>query len=160
MQDAGMAKPRYSGVFDALGQIPRKHGVLALYRGIVPTLCGVAPYAGLKFASYEALKRSAVRFLGGNEQELSVQTRMVCGAVAGLCAMTVSYPFDVLRRREQTRDAKTRPYSNVFQGLAQLAREGGIKRGLYRGLSLNYMKTLPNVAIYLSLYDFFKLHLA
>ena len=30
------------------------------------------------------------------------------------------------------------------------------RRGLYRGLSLNYLKTMPNVAIYMSLYDFFK----
>jgi hypothetical protein len=31
--------------------------------------------------------------------------------------------------------------------------------GLYRGLSLNYLKTMPNVAIYMSLYDFLKIHL-
>jgi hypothetical protein len=33
------------------------------------------------------------------------------------------------------------------------------RRGLYRGLSLNYLKTMPNVAIYMSLYDFLKIRL-
>lgn len=33
------------------------------------------------------------------------------------------------------------------------------RRGLYRGLSLNYVKTIPNVAIYMSLYDFLKMRL-
>ena len=31
-----------------------------------------------------------------------------------------------------------------------------MRRGLYKGLSLNYLKTAPNTALYLSLYDFFK----
>ena len=33
------------------------------------------------------------------------------------------------------------------------------RNGLYRGLSLNYLKTMPNVAIYMSLYDIGKLWL-
>jgi hypothetical protein len=32
----------------------------------------------------------------------------------------------------------------------------GVRRGLYRGLTLNYIKTVPNVAIYMSLYDVVK----
>ena len=35
-------------------------------------------------------------------------------------------------------------------------REEGLRRGLYKGLSLNYIKTLPNVAIYMSVYDAIK----
>jgi hypothetical protein len=48
---------------------------------------------------------------------------------------------------------------NVVVGIVQLAREEGVRRGLYRGLSLNYLKTLPNVMIYMSLYDIFKARL-
>lgn len=33
-------------------------------------------------------------------------------------------------------------------------------QGLYRGLTLNYIKTVPNVAIYMSLYDVVRLGLA
>ena len=34
-----------------------------------------------------------------------------------------------------------------------------MRNGLYRGLTLNYLKTMPNVAIYMSLYDIVKLAL-
>ncbi|KAK3077635.1 hypothetical protein LTR53_020677, partial [Teratosphaeriaceae sp. CCFEE 6253] len=32
-------------------------GVLALYRGIVPTVAGVAPYVGLNFMIYESIRK-------------------------------------------------------------------------------------------------------
>ena len=35
----------------------RQEGALGLYRGIGPTLCGILPYAGLKFYVYQSLKQ-------------------------------------------------------------------------------------------------------
>lgn len=32
-------------------------GILSLYRGFIPTICGVIPYAGSSFFTYETLKR-------------------------------------------------------------------------------------------------------
>lgn len=66
------------------------------------------------------------------------------------------YPFDVIRRRNQTHRGPTNRYSSVFNALITIARDEGVKNGLYRGLSLNFIKTLPNVAIYMSLYDIIK----
>ena len=55
---ATMAKPGhpYTSMGDALMRIGRERGIGALYSGISATILGVAPYAALKFASYEALK--------------------------------------------------------------------------------------------------------
>ena len=55
---ATMAKPGhpYSSMSDALMTIGRERGVGALYSGISATILGVAPYAALKFGSYEGLK--------------------------------------------------------------------------------------------------------
>ena len=47
-------------------------------------------------------------------------------------------------------------YPSIAAAFKTIYRHEGLKAGLYRGLSLNYMKTLPNVAIYLSLYDYVK----
>lgn len=66
------------------------------------------------------------------------------------------YPMDVLRRRMQTFDGVGSRYSSVTAGLREIVAEEGIRRGLYRGLTLNYLKTIPNVMIYMSLYDIFK----
>ena len=46
----------YNGVTDALIKIVSKEGLFALYRGLLPTLVGIAPYAALNFASYDMLK--------------------------------------------------------------------------------------------------------
>jgi solute carrier family 25 phosphate transporter 23/24/25/41 len=41
----------------ALFGIARTEGLGALYKGLAPTLVGIAPYAALNFASYDALKQ-------------------------------------------------------------------------------------------------------
>jgi hypothetical protein len=45
--------------------------------------------------------------------------------------------MDVLRRRMQTHDGRL--YSSVLDGVLKIWREEGFRRGLYRGLTLNYM---------------------
>ena len=54
----------YKGATDAATQIVAKEGILALYRGLLPTLVGIAPYAALNFASYDMLKQLVYRDLG------------------------------------------------------------------------------------------------
>ena len=75
------------------------------------------------------------------------------GAAAGAVAQTFVYPLDVVRRRMQT---GVKNYRGLFDAIRTIAVNEGVTRGLYRGLSLNYLKTIPNVAIYMSLYDVIK----
>lgn len=59
---------------------------------------------GLNFAVYESLKDWLVKSnpLGlVQDSELSVTTRLACGAAAGTIGQTVAYPLDVIRRRMQ-----------------------------------------------------------
>ena len=159
LQAEGLADTAYRSMADALVTIAREEGRAGLYRGVVATLSGAAPYTGLKFATYDALKRLMRSTLGVEERELPGWLRVGAGASAGLLALTFVYPFDVIRRRMQTHRGGAR-YPSLAAAFARIAREEGVRRGLYRGLSLNYLKTLPNVAIYLSLYDLLKARLA
>ena len=45
------------GAVDAVMTISKTEGLLALYRGLVPTLLGVAPYAAINFATYDLAKK-------------------------------------------------------------------------------------------------------
>lgn len=59
---------------------------------------------GLNFSVYESLKDWLIQTkpLGVvQDSELSVTTRLACGAVAGTVGQTVAYPLDVIRRRMQ-----------------------------------------------------------
>lgn len=53
-------------------------GVRGLYRGLVTTAVGVAPYVGINFAAYELL-RSVITPPGKN----NVVRKLSCGALAG-----------------------------------------------------------------------------
>ncbi len=44
-------------MIDGFLTVGRTEGILALYKGLLPTLVGIAPYAALNFASYDMLKR-------------------------------------------------------------------------------------------------------
>ncbi len=57
-------------------------GIRALYRGLVTTAVGVAPYVGLNFASYEAL-RGIITPPGKS----SIPRKLACGALAGACLL-------------------------------------------------------------------------
>lgn len=49
---------QYSGMFDCAKQILKKEGVKAFYKGYVPNLLGIIPYAGIDLAVYEVHGRS------------------------------------------------------------------------------------------------------
>ena len=63
-------------------------------------------------------------------------------ALAGLLAQTAVYPLDVVRRRMQTHEGSGAAYRSPLDALRTIAREEGVRRGLYRGLTLNYLKTM------------------
>ena len=127
----------------------------------------VPPSLPPQFLAYDSLKRLACGWLEDRradgvpvaEADLPTWVNAAAGGTAGLAALTLVYPFDVIRRRMQTSKGATPPYSGVVNALTTIAREEGVRGGLYRGLTLNYAKTLPNVAIYMSLYDFVKYRL-
>lgn len=155
MQSYGKATTDYKGFLDALTRIPKEEGWRSCYRGMGATLIGVAPYTGLKFATYEGGKQFFKEYLDIEERDLTGPMRICAGSSAGLIALTFVYPFDVIRRRMQThRGGKA--YPSVLAALKTIFREEGVRRGLYKGLTLNYLKTLPNVALYMTVYDYIK----
>jgi solute carrier family 25 (mitochondrial phosphate transporter), member 23/24/25/41 len=71
-------------------------GVAALYRGIIPTVAGVAPYVGLNFMTYELVRT----YLTPEGQEQPGPARkLLAGACSGAVAQTCTYPLSVLLNR-------------------------------------------------------------
>ena len=47
---------QYSGAFDCAKKILQKEGIKAFYKGYIPNILGIIPYAGIDLAVYEVLK--------------------------------------------------------------------------------------------------------
>lgn len=99
---SGTAAAAPHGIFGTLRRVVSRDGLVGLYRGLYPTLAGVVPYAGTNFFMYGVLKGHADE--AGFVATHPVMTSLACGASAGLAAQTLTYPLDVVRRREQASD--------------------------------------------------------
>ncbi|ELU15657.1 hypothetical protein CAPTEDRAFT_187133 [Capitella teleta] len=159
----------YAGIFDAFRvMVTREGGLRALYKGIVPTMLGMAPYAGLSFYCFESLKVLLLEkfpdlcgkpcSMGDGSLVLIIPAKLLCGGLAGALAQTVSYPLDVARRKMQL--SLMLPESHKFKNwhttLKVVFTEHGVRNGLYRGLSINYIKVTPMVAVSFSMYELMK----
>uniref|UniRef100_A0A8C4MAM7 Solute carrier family 25 member 16 n=1 Tax=Equus asinus asinus TaxID=83772 RepID=A0A8C4MAM7_EQUAS len=102
----------YTGIIHAFKTIYAKEGgFLGFYRGLMPTILGMAPYAGVSFFTFGTLKSVGLSYaptlLGRPSSDnpnvlvLKTHINLLCGGVAGAIAQTISYPFDVTRRRMQ-----------------------------------------------------------
>lgn len=160
---------RYLGVWHTLTTVAREEGGLrGLYRGYIPTVLGMIPYAGVAFYTYEILKSMMMdRFAtmatrqsmdGSSTIVLTVPATLICGGLAGAMAQTVSYPLDVVRRTIQVHgmvaDPSTTP--RLLQVLWSVYLKAGIVRGVFRGMSLNYYRAMPQVAVSFCMYELMK----
>ncbi|KIY69538.1 mitochondrial carrier [Cylindrobasidium torrendii FP15055 ss-10] len=129
-------------------------GIRALYRGIVATATGVAPYVGINFAAYEVL-RGIITPPG----QTSIPRKLLCGALAGSISQTLTYPFDVLRRKMQVTGMKSSglgiQYTGAIDALKGIVRHEGVS-GLYRGLWPNLLKVAPSIATSFFTYELVK----
>lgn len=110
---------------------------------------------GLNFAVYESLKDWLIKtrpFGLVKDSELSVTTRLACGAAAGTVGQTIAYPLDVIRRRMQMvgwKDAssivtgdgrsKAHEYNGMIDAFRKTVRHEGFG-ALYKGLVPNSVK--------------------
>nr|XP_008537490.1 PREDICTED: mitochondrial coenzyme A transporter SLC25A42 [Equus przewalskii] len=145
------SRRRYSNIFHVFIRISREEGLTTLYHGFTPTVLGVIPYAGLSFFTYETLK-SLHREYSGRRQPYPFE-RMIFGACAGLIGQSASYPLDVVRRRMQTAGVTGHPRTSIARTMCTIVREEGAVRGLYKGLSMNWLKGPIAVGISFTTFD-------
>ncbi|KAL2824691.1 mitochondrial carrier domain-containing protein [Aspergillus cavernicola] len=119
-------------------------GFFALYRGIVPTVAGVAPYVGLNFMTYESVR---TYLTPEGEATPGPLRKLLAGAISGAVAQTCTYPFDVLRRRFQinTMSNMGYQYTSVFDAVRVIVANEGM-RGLFKGIAPNLLKVAPSMA--------------
>ncbi|KAI4347012.1 hypothetical protein L6164_007864 [Bauhinia variegata] len=146
----------YRGILDCFAKTYKEGGIRGLYRGVAPTLVGIFPYAGLKFYFYEEMKRHIPE-----EHKKSIMVKLTCGSVAGLLGQTFTYPLEVVRRQMQVQKlgaSDTAELKGTVKTLFVIAQKQGWK-ALLSGLSINYIRVVPSVAIGFTVYDTMKSYL-
>lgn len=159
---AAQGEPKiYRNLRHAVVTMCGSEGVWTFYRGLSPTLMAVFPYAGLQFFSYNVFKKMLspapkAGKSGGNLQSL------FCGSGAGMISKTITYPFDLLKKRLQVggfEEARlhfgtVRTYKGLLDCTTQIAKEEGLL-GFFKGLSPSLLKAAVSTGFTFFCYELF-----
>uniref|UniRef100_A0A3B5LFX0 EF-hand domain-containing protein n=1 Tax=Xiphophorus couchianus TaxID=32473 RepID=A0A3B5LFX0_9TELE len=147
---------QYAGMFDCAKKILRKEGVTAFYKGYIPNLIGIIPYAGIDLAVYETLKNTWLSHHTKDSANPGVLVLLGCGTISCTCGQLASYPLALIRTRMQAQaslDVSDQPsMSSLLRTI--VAKDGFF--GLYRGILPNFMKVIPAVSISYVVYEYMK----
>jgi solute carrier family 25 folate transporter 32 len=168
-----LGEPRYQHTIDAFFTIYRTEGPKAFYRGMVPSLLGIS-HVAVQFPFYEYLKTWCARRRDTDVSSLTSPEILLCSSLSKMTASIATYPHEVIRTRLQVQrhllssaensgvsvpESHSHRYYGVIKTGAKIVSEEGW-RGLYKGLSINLVRTVPNSAITLLTYELIMRHLS
>ncbi|XP_056601528.1 calcium-binding mitochondrial carrier protein SCaMC-2-B [Triplophysa dalaica] len=150
---------QYNGIVESAKHIFKKEGVAAFYKGYIPNMLGIIPYAGIDLAVYETLKNWWLQKYATDSADPGVFVLLACGTMSSTCGQLASYPLALVRTRMQAQASveggPQMTMSHLFRHIVRT--EGAI--GLYRGLAPNFMKVIPAVSISYVVYENLKINL-
>ena len=122
--------------------------VFSFYRGFTVSLMGMIPYAGTSFLTWGYLRALLIPEAPHKGSRPTPVMDLAIGAVAGSVSQTVSYPFEIIRRRMQVggiTNGDPRSWLTFGETVRKIyaARGWG---GFYIGLSIGYAKVIPLTA--------------
>ena len=133
----------YKGVSitKSLARFYQNEGIKGLLKGNLPALIRILPFSSIEFYSFELYKSI---FMGNDPKDRTFLKSFFCGALAGLNAITLTFPLDVMRTRLAANTANSDVKdTHLFKSLVQLFKNEGI-RGLYKGYSITFLVSINN----------------
>ncbi|KAG5834948.1 calcium-binding mitochondrial carrier protein SCaMC-2-B isoform X2 [Anguilla anguilla] len=147
---------QYGGIVDCARHILRKEGMAAFYKGYVPNMLGIIPYAGIDLAVYETLKNAWLQRYATDSADPGVFVLLACGTTSSTCGQLASYPLALVRTRMQAQATQEGGPQMTMSGLFRHIVQTEGPTGLYRGLAPNFMKVIPAVSISYVVYEHLK----
>ena len=165
MQVQGVGQARqsmvvYHGPWKTAVKIYRQGGVIALNKGMVPTLYRETMSFATYFTTYDYLCQTMAG--KGSVDDLGFLKLMFAGAVTGIPTWLVSYPFDVVKSRIQVDGVHTpRQYRGLVDCFKKSYTEGGL-RVFGRGLQSTILRaviinaaTLPTYTLLMRSWEYY-----
>jgi solute carrier family 25 protein 38 len=143
------------GTWRALRLVARTEGAASLYSGLLPTLVRDAPYSGIYFAAFSALKGAWRAGPGaGAAPPLDAAGTFCAGLAAGALATAVTHPADVIKTRLQLQPAGGRFVDGAVLAneVRALVRAEGVG-GLFAGLLPRVAKRATTTALTWTLFE-------
>lgn len=143
LSTARNAPGAYTSISHGTSDLFRTEGIRGFYRGLVPSLFGVS-HGAIQFMAYEQLKNRWARSRSGGKKGLTNMDYLYLSAVSKMFAGSITYPYQVVRARLQTYDARTK-YSSASDVVKQVWRGEGLS-GFYRGYvySISFIRAQAN----------------
>ncbi|KAK2848531.1 hypothetical protein FQN49_005634 [Arthroderma sp. PD_2] len=161
----------YSSMISGVRQIYRIEGLSGFYQGLVPAMFGVS-HGALQFMAYEKLKKYRTHMAQNTSTDgttsstgtVSTQLRtlnnmdyLLLSSISKMFAGCATYPYQVLRARLQTYDARG-TYKGVRDAFDQILRTEGVA-GFYKGLGPNLVRVLPSTWVTFLVYENARIYL-
>jgi solute carrier family 25 2-oxodicarboxylate transporter 21 len=141
---------RYNGTFDAVKQIVRSEGILALYTGIESTIYRHAYWNGGYFGVIFGVRDILPKAETPNGKLL---VNFTAGAIGGTVGTILNTPFDVVKTRVQGYNGVgMRKYNWTWPSIALIAREEGFG-ALYKGFVPKVLRLGPGGGILLVVFE-------
>lgn len=132
----------YRGIADALRSIPCKD----LFQGLRMSILGYAPFNAISFSTYFTYREYLSHELYSEMN--SDLIKILSGGGAGITAILITYPSDLIRRRLQLQnfDKSVPRYMGILDCARKVMACDGVT-GLYRGLPATCVKLFPTIGI-------------
>ncbi|XP_006896483.1 PREDICTED: solute carrier family 25 member 41 [Elephantulus edwardii] len=146
---------QYKGLRHCARQILEQEGPRAFYRGYLPNMLGIIPYACTDLAVYEMMLHFWRRSGRNMEDPSGLMVSVSSVTLSTTCGQMASYPLTLVRTRMQAQDSvegSNPTMRGVFQRI--LAQQG--LPGLYRGVTPTLLKVLPAGGISYLVYELMK----
>jgi hypothetical protein len=165
IQNKLLKTPSYTGVIHCFKETIRTEGISGLYKGFPIAFFGSGPANCLYFTSYEINKKllDNISFI----QQHQFINNFTAGLLAECFSCILWVPIDVIKERLQVQSNilfavkanninNSIAYRSTIDAIITIAKTEGF-RGIYRGYGATVASFGPYSALYLSLYEQFKL---
>ncbi|EGR32468.1 solute carrier family 25, putative [Ichthyophthirius multifiliis] len=144
----------YKGLFDCVQKINKQEGLKGLYKGILPTLYGVIPYAGINLTTYQLLRDY---YIQNCTESPSPIVLMGCGGISSLCGQVFAYPFSLVRTKLQMQGIPgfKQQYEGMGDCFIKVFKQDGFC-GYFRGILPCIMKAMPAVSLSFGVFEYIK----
>tara|TARA_B110000971_G_scaffold221834_1_gene270899 strand:+ start:5142 stop:5999 length:858 start_codon:yes stop_codon:yes gene_type:complete len=141
IQDKDMIHKKTT-VVNCLTNTIKKEGFKSLYNGFIPAILTSPLYIGLQLSLYQSFK---------NREDV-LSNSLIAGGLSGVISQSIMYPGDTIKRHLQINGFGTKKYSNLRECIYTIYKNEGVA-GFYKGIKLNSIKSIPEIAIKFTIYE-------